>query len=58
MQRHSILGEAIMEKMSDGRAIVAALRSRESGWPRNREHLDAVAQQMRLPRYLASISRA
>ena len=29
------------------RALVAALRARESGWPRNREHLDAVAQRKR-----------
>jgi len=29
------------------RALVAALRSRESGWPRNREHLDTVAQRKR-----------
>lgn len=29
------------------RALIAALRSRESGWPRNREHLDAVAQRKR-----------
>jgi acetolactate synthase-1/2/3 large subunit/sulfoacetaldehyde acetyltransferase len=29
------------------RALVAALRSSGSGWPRNREHLDAVAQRKR-----------
>ncbi|MGB7542834.1 MAG: thiamine pyrophosphate-binding protein [Burkholderiales bacterium] len=29
------------------RALIAALRSRESGWPRNREHLDAIAQRKR-----------
>ena len=29
------------------RALIAVLRSRESGWPRNREHLDAVAQRKR-----------
>jgi acetolactate synthase-1/2/3 large subunit/sulfoacetaldehyde acetyltransferase len=28
-------------------ALVAALRSRESGWPRNREHLGAIAQRKR-----------
>ncbi|HEY6240411.1 MAG TPA: thiamine pyrophosphate-binding protein [Burkholderiales bacterium] len=29
------------------RALVAALRSREAGWPRNREHLGAIAQRKR-----------
>lgn len=29
------------------RALIAALRSRESAWPRNREHLGAVAQRKR-----------
>jgi acetolactate synthase-1/2/3 large subunit/sulfoacetaldehyde acetyltransferase len=29
------------------RALVAALRSRESGWPRNREHLEAVSKRKR-----------